>query len=93
MANYINQSYVLYILDYYNKSASSKKEAISECKRKLSNTSAIADVTPTLRSKWIKCIINGKEKAVCARCGNPNKRYTPPYCPHCGAKMIGKVNV
>ena len=26
-------------------------------------------------------------KAVCSLCGVPNKQYTPPYCPHCGAKM------
>jgi hypothetical protein len=28
-------------------------------------------------------------KAVCNLCGMPNKQYTPPYCPHCGAKMDG----
>ena len=28
-----------------------------------------------------------ERKAVCSLCGAPNKQYTPPYCPHCGAKM------
>lgn len=92
MANYIDQSYVFYVLDYYNEMTRlNKKDAISECKRKLSDKSAIADVAPVVRSKWMKCIVNGKEKAICAYCGQPNKLYTPPYCPHCGAKMTGEV--
>ena len=28
-----------------------------------------------------------ERKAVCSLCGEPNKQYTPPYCPHCGADM------
>ena len=30
-----------------------------------------------------------EQKAVCSLCGEPNKQYTPPYCPHCGAYMRG----
>lgn len=28
-------------------------------------------------------------KTWCSVCGNSNKAYNPPYCPHCGAKMDG----
>lgn len=26
-------------------------------------------------------------KTWCSLCGESNKQYKPPYCPHCGAKM------
>ena len=46
-----------------------------------------ADVAPVVYARWVKRFVNGKEKAVCTNCGKPNKQYTPPYCPHCGAIM------
>lgn len=46
-----------------------------------------ADVAPVVHAKWIMKDVSGEIKAVCTHCGKPNKQYTPPYCPHCGAKM------
>lgn len=46
-----------------------------------------ADVAPIVRARWETRMIDGKEKACCSGCGQPNKQYKPPYCPHCGAKM------
>lgn len=39
--------------------------------------------------KWEYVVNYGvaEKKAVCSLCGEPNKRYMPPYCPHCGAEM------
>ena len=50
-----------------------------------------ADVEEVKHGKWIDKLVecNGvaEIKSVCSLCGNPNKQYKPPYCPHCGAKM------
>lgn len=46
-----------------------------------------ADYAPVIHARWETRIIDGKEKACCSNCWKPNKQYTPPYCPHCGAKM------
>lgn len=50
-----------------------------------------ADVEEVKHGEWIDKLVecNGvaEIKSVCSLCGNPNKRYKPPYCPHCGAKM------
>lgn len=53
-----------------------------------------ADVAPIIHAKWEMgrvyvngCEGSGEEKAFCSHCHKSNKQYTPPYCPHCGAKM------
>lgn len=46
-----------------------------------------ADAVKVVHARWEIRIIEGKEKACCSHCNQPNKKYTPPYCPHCGAKM------
>ena len=46
-----------------------------------------SEVAPIVHAEWEIKLVSGKAKAVCSRCGMPNKKYTPPYCPHCGAKM------
>ena len=50
-----------------------------------------ADVAEVRHGKWKKELIgsNGvaEVKSVCSLCGKTNKRYMPPFCPHCGAKM------
>lgn len=50
-----------------------------------------ADVAEVVHGEWIDELVecNGvaEIKSVCSLCGNPNKQYKPPYCPHCGAKM------
>ena len=46
-----------------------------------------ADVAPVVHARWEMRPIDGKEKSCCTHCGSPNKQYSPPYCPHCGAKM------
>lgn len=33
--------------------------------------------------------VDRQEKTWCSLCGASNKRYKPPFCPHCGAKMKG----
>lgn len=46
-----------------------------------------ADAVKVVHARWEIRIIEGKEKACCSHCNQPNKLYTPPYCPHCGARM------
>lgn len=46
-----------------------------------------ADAVKVVHARWEIRIIEGKEKACCSHCDQPNKLYTPPYCPHCGARM------
>lgn len=55
------------------------------------DTMPSADVEEVRHGKW-ECRIVEKNgvaemKSVCSECGKTNKRYEPPYCPHCGAKM------
>ena len=49
------------------------------------------DVEEVRHGKWEQRLIakNGvaEMKSICSECGKPNKKYEPPYCPHCGAKM------
>lgn len=52
-----------------------------------------ADAVKVVHSRWEIRIIEGKEKACCSHCDQPNKLYTPPYCPHCGAKMDGGLSM
>lgn len=49
--------------------------------------SPTAEFAPVVHARWETRMIDGKEKACCSGCGQPNKQYKPPYCPHCGAKM------
>lgn len=55
------------------------------------DTMPSADVDEVRHGKWERRIVekNGvaEMKSVCSECGKTNKRYEPPYCPHCGAKM------
>lgn len=55
------------------------------------NEQPIADVKEVRYGRWERRLVekNGitEMKSVCSECGKPNKRYTPPYCPHCGARM------
>ncbi len=55
------------------------------------DTMPLADVKEVRHGKWERRIVeeNGvaEMKSVCSECGKTNKRYEPPYCPHCGAKM------
>lgn len=51
------------------------------------------DVAPVVHAKWMKDYIkigNCDWKYKCSKCGKHNKQYSPPYCPHCGAKMDEK---
>lgn len=42
----------------------------------------------TVYAEWVmRTDSSGNVKAVCTNCQKPNKQYTPPYCPHCGARM------
>ena len=50
------------------------------------------DVAPVVHAHWTKDFIkigNCDWKYKCSKCGKYNKQYSPPFCPHCGAKMDG----
>lgn len=55
------------------------------------DTMPSADVEEVRHGKWERRLVeeNGvaEMKSVCSECGKTNKRYEPPYCPNCGAKM------
>ena len=55
------------------------------------NSQPIVDVKEVRHGKWERRIVEKNDaaemKSVCSECGKTNKRYEPPYCPHCGAKM------
>lgn len=47
-----------------------------------------ADVAPVVQARWVedKCAFMH-----CSRCGYENDwEWETPYCPHCGARMIGE---
>jgi rubrerythrin len=44
-----------------------------------------ADVEEVKHGEWE----DRDGKTWCSLCGQSNKQYKPPYCPHCGAKMDG----
>lgn len=58
------------------------------------DTMPLAEVEEVRHGKWERRIVekNGvaEMKSICSECGKTNKRYEPPYCPHCGAKMDKK---
>ena len=54
---------------------------------KLINYLAYNDKIDTRIDELVECNGVAEIKSVCSLCGNPNKQYKPPYCPHCGAKM------
>ena len=56
------------------------------------NRQILENYVPVVHAKWIKHYIkigNFDWKYKCSMCGKFNKQYSPPYCPHCGAKMDG----
>ena len=55
-------------------------------------TAPAVNVAPVRHAQWEMRAVEGKTKAICTRCGVPNKQYGPPYCPHCGARMDGAGN-
>lgn len=46
-----------------------------------------AEVVEVRHGYWI----DKDDKTWCSLCQVSNKQYKPPYCPHCGAFMDGKV--
>ena len=44
-----------------------------------------ADVAEVKHGEWE----DRDGKTWCSLCGQSNKQYKPPYCPHCGAIMDG----
>jgi hypothetical protein len=44
-----------------------------------------AEVAEVRHGKWI----DRDGKTWCSLCGESNKQYKPPYCPHCGTRMDG----
>ena len=64
---------------------------LDELERLINEIPAL-DVAPVVHAKWIKHYIkigNFDWKYKCSLCGKFNKQYSPPYCPHCGARMDG----
>ena len=61
------------------------------------NSQPVVDAKEVQHGKWEHSIVeeNGvaEMKSVCSECGKTNKRYEPPYCPHCGARMDSIVAV
>ena len=65
-----------------------KKRVLTE----KTNRQILENYAPVVHAKWIKHYIkigNFDWKYKCSKCGKLNKQYSPPYCPHCGAKMDG----
>ena len=65
-----------------------KKRVLTE----KTNRQILENYVPVVHAKWIKHYIkigNFDWKYKCSMCGKFNKQYSPPYCPHCGAKMDG----
>ena len=51
-----------------------------------------ADVVPVKHGQWGTGRFNpetGDYEEQCTRCRNFSKEYGKPYCPNCGAKMVG----
>ena len=68
----------------------------SEIKKRIAvektNRQILENYVPVVHAKWMKHYIkigNFDWKYKCSMCGKFNKQYSPPYCPHCGAKMDG----
>lgn len=68
----------------------------SEIKKRIAvektNRQILENYVPVVHAEWIKHYIkigNFDWKFKCSMCGKFNKQYSPPYCPHCGAKMDG----
>ena len=77
-------------MDVYKKGieAENKKRVLSE----KTNRQILENYAPVVHAKWIKHYIkigNFDWKYKCSMCGKFNKQYSPPYCPHCGARMDG----
>ena len=77
-------------IDVYKKGieAENKKRVLSE----KTNRQILENYAPVVHAKWFKHYIkigNFDWKYKCSMCGKFNKQYSPPYCPHCGARMDG----
>lgn len=54
------------------------------------NRQILENYVPVVHAHWVKDFIkicNCDWKYKCSKCGKYNKQYSPPYCPHCGARM------
>lgn len=68
-----------------------KKRVLTE----KTNRQILENYVPVVHAKWMKHYIkigNFDWKYKCSICGEFNKQYSPPYCPHCGAKMDGEAD-
>lgn len=50
------------------------------------DSDSLVEYAPVKHEYWI----DRDEKTWCSGCGKSNKQYKPPFCPHCGAEMIGE---
>lgn len=92
MAEYIDKSFVLYVIHYFGGMQTwSKQDIASECVRKITSEQA-ADVAPRVHAKWV---FNGICTS-CSACGSnkPTKAHDHKlasrevrFCYFCGAKM------
>lgn len=97
MAEYIKREDAIKIAEKYglaNGSALGRHTGLADCIASEIAAIPAADVAPVVHAKWEmrRVYVNGyegsgEEKAFCSHCNKSNKQYTPPYCPHCGAKM------
>ena len=94
MAEYIERQAVIDLLKGAGEESGSPVVDIELTIEAVQNDISAADVAPIIHAKWEVrrvyvngCEGSGEEKAFCSHCNKSNKQYTPPYCPHCGAKM------
>lgn len=97
MAEYIKREDAIKIAEKYglaNGSVLGRHTGLADCIASEIAAIPTADVAPIIHAKWEMrrvyvngCEGSGEEKAFCSHCNKSNKQYTPPYCPHCGAKM------
>lgn len=94
MAEYIERQAVIDLLKGAGEESGSQVVDIELMIEAVQDDISAADAAPIIHAKWEMrrvyvngCEGSGEEKAFCSHCNKSNKQYTPPYCPHCGAKM------
>lgn len=94
MAEYIERQAVIDLLKGAGEESGSPVVDIELMIEAVQDDISAADAAPIIHAKWEMrrvyvngCEGSGEEKAFCSHCNKSNKQYTPPYCPHCGAKM------